>query len=357
MEIGRSGRYQPNFWDAVTNSTGNYTIAMTSDTAGNPWQATIVNNPYAPGVVNPGDTAFTIVKNQNITGINFSIVAPAAQVNGSVKDENGNPIVNMRVYLNPTDPNLSAQYTGTTDTSGIFNIGLLSQDLVSGRQWQLDASTRNSDTTTTQLDGVAFIQSISAADSIFKKLVIYNVNSQIYGTLRINGSAPGYQVMMIAISQDSAQSVALCDGATGNFTMLVSNKISTYQIFAINLPSNLSSATVTAHPGNTGVVVDVTATGVNDKPRTTPYGFSLHQNYPNPFNPTTTITYDVATTSRVSITVYNLLGQKVGTLFEGTRTPGEYSVKFDGGRLASGLYFYRMSAGNFSSVKKLLLIK
>jgi hypothetical protein len=65
----------------------------------------------------------------------------------------------------------------------------------------------------------------------------------------------------------------------------------------------------------------------------------------------------VASTGRVSITVYNLLGQKVATLFEGTRTPGEYSVKFDGGRLASGLYFYRMSAGNFSSVKKLLLIK
>ncbi len=357
VEIHRNQRYQPNFWDGVTDANGNYTIAMTADTAGNPWRADVVNNPYAPAVVSPSDTGLTIVKNQNISGVNFSIVAIAAQVDGSVKDENGNPLVNMYVELNATNTIQSVSYSGKTDASGIFKIGLLSQDLASGRQWLLDASPRIADTTTTQLDGVGFISSISAADSIFKNLVIYNVNSQIQGTLKIDGAAPGYRVYMIAMNQDSAQATALCDAATGNFTLPVSSNISSYQIFAINLPSNQNSGTVSAQPGNTGIVVNVTTTGVKDQARTVPSGFALHQNYPNPFNPTTTITYDVSKTSYVTISIYNILGQNVANLVAGTRAPGAYSVSFDGRKFASGLYFYRMSAGNFTSVKKFVLMK
>jgi Secretion system C-terminal sorting domain len=357
VEIHRQQHYQPNFWDGVTDANGNYTIAMTADTAGNPWRADVVNNPYAPAVISPSDTGLTIVKNQNITGVNFSIVAIAAQVDGIVKDENGNPLVNMYVELSSTNSIQPVQYPANTDTSGIFKIGLLSQDLLSGWQWQLDASPRSGDTTATQLDGVGFITSISAGDSVFRKLVIYNVNSQIQGMLTIDGAAPGNRVKMIAMSQDTAQAIALCDAATGDFTLPVSNKISTYQIFAINLPAGQNSAAVTAQPGNTGIVVSVTTTGVKDQARTVPSGFALHQNYPNPFNPTTTITYDVSKTSYVTISVYNILGQKVANLLGGTRAPGVYSVNFDGSRLASGLYFYRMSAGNFTSTKKFVLLK
>ncbi len=361
VEIHRNNRYQPNFWDGVTDANGNYSIAMTADTAGNPWRADVVNNPYAPDVVSPGDTSFTILKNQNVTGINFSITGIAAQVDGSVKDENGDPLVNMYVELNVANANQNVRYAGNTDTSGIFKIGLLSQDIVSGRQWQLDASRRSSDTTTTQLDGVAFITSIGVGDSIFKNLVMYNANSQIQGTLKIDGAAPGFPVYIVAINQDSAQSYELCNASTGNFTLPVSDRISAYQIFPINLPINSNMgytvSSVTAHPGNTGIVVNVTTTGVKEYRGTVPLGFSLNQNYPNPFNPTTTITYDVPRSTNVKIEVYNILGERVATLVNEMRTPGKYGVTFDGTKFSSGVYLYRMSAGNFVSVKKFVLVK
>ncbi|MCX7984483.1 MAG: endo-1,4-beta-xylanase [Bacteroidetes bacterium] len=73
-----------------------------------------------------------------------------------------------------------------------------------------------------------------------------------------------------------------------------------------------------------------------------PAVLSLHPNYPNPFNPTTIITYSVDKECYVSLKVYNTLGQEVATLFEGVRTPGHYSVHFNGGNLTSGIYYYSL---------------
>ncbi len=89
----------------------------------------------------------------------------------------------------------------------------------------------------------------------------------------------------------------------------------------------------------------------------TPTSFNLEQNYPNPFNPTTTITYQLSTLSNVTLKVYDVLGRLVETLVDGRQTPGKHSVMFDASRLSSGIYFYRISAGEFSSVKKLVVIK
>jgi hypothetical protein len=85
--------------------------------------------------------------------------------------------------------------------------------------------------------------------------------------------------------------------------------------------------------------------------------YALHQNYPNPFNPETSITFDVAEASQVMLTVYNPLGQTVATLVNGTVEAGRHSVSFDAANLPSGLYFYRMDAGQFSAIKKMVLMK
>jgi len=98
-------------------------------------------------------------------------------------------------------------------------------------------------------------------------------------------------------------------------------------------------------------------TSVNNKGAEVPQAFSLSQNYPNPFNPTTVISYQLPTASNVSLKVYNLLGQEAATLFEGTRQPGTYQVTFDGSKLASGVYLYRMTAGNFVETRKLVLVR
>jgi hypothetical protein len=88
-----------------------------------------------------------------------------------------------------------------------------------------------------------------------------------------------------------------------------------------------------------------------------PYRFSLEQNYPNPFNPTTTIEFSLAKTSNVELTVYNILGQRVATLLNGVITAGSHSVKFDARNVATGVYFYRLVAGENTANKKMLLLK
>jgi hypothetical protein len=93
-----------------------------------------------------------------------------------------------------------------------------------------------------------------------------------------------------------------------------------------------------------------------------PSGFSLGQNYPNPFNPVTNIGFTVAHTAQVRLDVYNIVGQKVKTLLDQEMKPGAYSADWDGtdqgGKaVSSGIYFYRMEAGDFAGMKKMLLLK
>ncbi|MDR9419740.1 chitobiase/beta-hexosaminidase C-terminal domain-containing protein [Gracilimonas sp.] len=88
-----------------------------------------------------------------------------------------------------------------------------------------------------------------------------------------------------------------------------------------------------------------------------PQEFALEQNYPNPFNPTTVIRYSVADVANVKLQVFDVLGRKVATLVNEVKTPGAYTVNFDAGNLSSGAYFYRIDAGDFSTIKKMMLIK
>ena len=92
-----------------------------------------------------------------------------------------------------------------------------------------------------------------------------------------------------------------------------------------------------------------------------PKSIELYQNYPNPFNPTTIIPYSIDRTTEVNISVFNLLGQKVRTLFSGVQFQGLYRIRWDGtddsGKtVPSGIYFCRLDAGAFSRVKKLILL-
>jgi hypothetical protein len=104
-----------------------------------------------------------------------------------------------------------------------------------------------------------------------------------------------------------------------------------------------------------------------------PQRFLLSQNYPNPFNPTTTMRYTVAgvvapsgaflsgvegrVTSNVKLAVYDILGREVAVLVDEQKAPGRYQVEFDGMKLSSGVYFYRLNAGNYVETKRMMLLR
>ena len=88
-----------------------------------------------------------------------------------------------------------------------------------------------------------------------------------------------------------------------------------------------------------------------------PGAFRLGVNYPNPFNPTTVISYELPKETLVTLNVYDVLGQKVATLVNGQRPAGEHTVEFNGSRFASGVYFYRLVAGNHVMTRKMVLLK
>jgi hypothetical protein len=95
-----------------------------------------------------------------------------------------------------------------------------------------------------------------------------------------------------------------------------------------------------------------------ERPRkTVPSSFVLGQNYPNPFNPSTTIDFSLPVRARAQLTVYNLLGQQVASLSEGVLDAGSYSRQFQAAALPSGFYFYRLDAGDFHDVRKMILMK
>jgi hypothetical protein len=89
----------------------------------------------------------------------------------------------------------------------------------------------------------------------------------------------------------------------------------------------------------------------------TPDNYSLSQNYPNPFNPTTAISYQLSAASLVNLSVYDISGRKVAELVNGMRDAGSHSVTFDASKLASGIYLYKLQAGDFTATQKMVLLK
>ena len=113
--------------------------------------------------------------------------------------------------------------------------------------------------------------------------------------------------------------------------------------------------------GYNGTILKTTNGGVTfieeEKNGINPDEFILEQNYPNPFNPTTTIEYSIPMAGLVTIKIFDILGREVTTLVNEEKQRGNHLVKFNASNLSSGIYFYRLQAGNFMSEKKLILLK
>nr|HRD17991.1 T9SS type A sorting domain-containing protein [Candidatus Neomarinimicrobiota bacterium] len=135
----------------------------------------------------------------------------------------------------------------------------------------------------------------------------------------------------------------------------------------IALPSNVSASncawgdddnrTLFITAGNSVYRVRPFVTSINKEDSSLPNSFGLSQNYPNPFNPTTKITYSIPITSNVMITVYDVSGKEVVTIENCQKKAGTYTLLFNAEKLASGVYYYNLTANEFSSTKKFVILK
>ncbi|MDR3610380.1 MAG: T9SS type A sorting domain-containing protein [Ignavibacteriaceae bacterium] len=179
-----------------------------------------------------------------------------------------------------------------------------------------------------------------------------------YGT--DDGVAEGNTNLRVAISTDSlAHWIGLNQSKPDTTTLLAPPVKFTPDSLAVpdTLRSGVGSIYVALArvTGTTENSLD-RITGINDK-SVKPSSFELSQNYPNPFNPSTKINYSIAKKSFVTLKIYNILGKEMTTLINGEKDPGNYNITFNAGKLATGVYLYRLSTGDYSSVKKMILMK
>ena len=154
--------------------------------------------------------------------------------------------------------------------------------------------------------------------------------------------------------------VPLTSSLAQTSTLLITNGTSVFvpngaEICADFITVHFGGSFVTEDPS--GICAGSSVTGDIEEVETIPTEFALYQNYPNPFNPSTLIKYEVPENSFVSIRVYDLLGEELATLVNEEKSAGSYDVNFDAGQLSSGFYIYTIKAGNFTSTKKMMLMK
>jgi len=139
----------------------------------------------------------------------------------------------------------------------------------------------------------------------------------------------------------------LTTGVTGNFK---------------GMDFNFGSSTTGYAVGTTGVVLRTTNgggafVGVNENSTTVPEGYSLGQNYPNPFNPETNISFSIPEKQFVRLSVFNAAGSEIAVLVNDNKEPGSHNVQFTPHSIASGIYFYRLTAGSFTATNKMIIVK
>ncbi|MBU1101223.1 MAG: T9SS type A sorting domain-containing protein [Bacteroidetes bacterium] len=148
------------------------------------------------------------------------------------------------------------------------------------------------------------------------------------------------------------------------FELLVQGEDAALGTYSWNLPTGTSSSCIIKiFDSSDPTVMDISddaftimqTVAIYDDPL--PSDYALNQNYPNPFNPSTTIRYIVEESINVKIELYDLLGNLISTLLDKKCSKGIHNLNFEAGELPSGIYYYTMSAGNFSDTKKMLLIK
>jgi photosystem II stability/assembly factor-like uncharacterized protein len=230
--------------------------------------------------------------------------------------------VNWNSYLNADEFEFSSLFYKTLDLAWSFGKSKLNQNLLMLYEWN--------------------------GNTWFPKwydLVNYSYTSMFF-----------YDSLNGVMCSDSGYIKKTSNGGT---TLINQNPVIRTNLHSIVMISPMFGFAV----GNSGKILSNSIiVGMSNNEENLPIKYYLHQNYPNPFNPITKIKFDIPTLYKggrggVSLKVFDITGREIQTLVNSDLKPGTYEITFDGSNLSSGIYFYRLEAGEFRDVKKLVLLK
>jgi len=324
----------------ITNGEGIFYHRNSVTVTATPNTGYVFANWTEGGIVVSSDPSYTFVINSNrLLTANFEIMQCTVTTNS-----------------NPAEG-------GTTSGSGIFNYGsvimvtAISQNGYTFVKWTSgNVEVATSATYTFTITGSKNLVANFVLLPILKVTPDFLHVGPIAGTGSINVSnAGGGTMKWIAIPNKAWIKITSAASGTNNgninFSYDQNNNVSRVGIITITAEG------ITGSPKSVEIRQDAYITHVENLNLGIPDAYLLEQNYPNPFNPTTKIRYKLPKENNVVITVFNILGVEITKLVNDFQHAGFYEVNFDANNLASGIYFYRISAGGFIQVKKMFLIK
>jgi hypothetical protein len=299
-----------------------------------------VGNPYWVQLTTNGGTSWTLLQPPGVSG------AASAQNSIFIIDQ-----LFMGYGLNAAPARVTVTTNGGTSWTTSTLPGVTSI-FVSGIAFSTD-KLRGIATTSTDLPIADF--STDAGQT----WVARTLGSGITATISACKWIPGTNVIYVVGSATTANSLKRSTDGGGSWTTMTTGGISAISHFDLILGSgNVIFGYAVALDGSCLRLRDsVLVTGVNNNNNNVPVEYSLEQNYPNPFNPSTIIKYALPRSSNVSLKIYDMLGNEVKTVVNEFKTAGTYSVNFDASSLSSGVYFYKIVAGDFTDAKKMTLVK
>ncbi len=330
---------------------------------------------YNPGTLSYSTTYYWRIDARNAAGTttgyvwHFSTEAQAIPPSKATNPSPSNGATNQSINIDPSWSNSDGAtsynvYFGTDPTPDIgeykgnqsgtsYNPGTLSYGTT--YYWRIDA--KNSAGTTTgnvwHFTTESQVTLPNAATNPNPSNGATNQSITVDPSWSNGGGATSYDVYFgTDPTPDSGEYKGNQSGTSYNPGTLSYNTTYYWRIDAKN-----SAGTTTGDIWRLTTEADPTNVAIDEYAIEIPTEFFLFQNYPNPFNPTTAISYQIPITSFVRISIYDIHGRLVEALVNGKKNPGYYNVEWNAEKVGSGIYFYRIDAGEFSSVKKCLVVK
>jgi len=347
---------------STTNANGVANVIFTvSQTAGTVHTITGTDNNLLNGTTGNITTQSGIASKYIVLSSRYNPVAgDTVKITAQLTDQNGNSIGTSGKTITWKKTGIGGNFsspTSTTNASGVANV-VFTVSQTAGIVYTVTAT---DNTTPANLTGTSGNITAKAGDAS-KYLVTSSSDNPTVGTnVTITAQLTDQYGNSIGTSEKTVTWTKT--GTGGSFSSPTSttnvNGIATVTFTVSQTASTIHTVTATDNTLLTGTSEDIVTeaiVGINELVDI-PTHYELNQNYPNPFNPTTTINYSIPKSSFVTIKIYDVLGKEAVTLVNENKPVGNYRVHFNAGKFVSGVYFYRMQAGDFVQTKKIILLK